>query len=74
MSVVSSRISSVSTLLKGSGVRSQLIKQSNRVYFKLPNDIKKILCDFEAGNGIKEYMNLIHLLREGIIKVKMKYM
>lgn len=70
MSVVSSRVSSVSSILKSSDIREQLIKQSSRVYFKLPKDIKSILCNFETHNDIKEYKKLIQLLREDAIKVK----
>lgn len=69
MSVVSSRVSSVSSILKGSGVRAQFVKQPNKVYFKLPKDIKSILCNFAKNDGIKEYEKLIHSLQEGVIKV-----
>lgn len=69
MSVVSSRVSSVSSILKTTGVRSQLIKQSNKVYFTLPKDVKCILNNFQTGNKIKEYENLIQLLRDGSVKV-----
>lgn len=71
MSVVSSRVSSVSSIIKATGIRSQLNKQSSRIhYFKLPKDIKSILCNFKAGNGIKEYEKLIHALKEDAIQVK----
>lgn len=69
MSVVSSRVNSVSSILKGPGVREQYIKQS-KIFFKLPNDIKGILCNFETGNDVKEYEKLIQILREGAIKVR----
>lgn len=69
MSVISSRVSSVSSILKSSGIRSQLIKQSNRVYFKLAKDLKGIIYNFEAGKGTKDYEDLIHLLRNSNIKV-----
>ncbi|XP_076236252.1 RNA polymerase I-specific transcription initiation factor RRN3 homolog Tif-IA [Calliopsis andreniformis] len=68
MSVVSSRVSSVSSILKAPGVRSQLIRQNNRVYFKLPKDLKSIIYNFEAGNGTKDYEDLICILRESTIK------
>lgn len=68
MSVVSSRVSSVSSILKAPGVRSQLIRQTNRVYFKLPKDLKSIIYNFEAGNGTKDYEDLICILRESNIK------
>ncbi|CAL7933805.1 unnamed protein product [Xylocopa violacea] len=68
MSVVSSRVSSVSSILKTPGVRSQLIRQSNRVYFKLPKDLKSIIYNFEAGNGVKDYEDLICILRDSNIK------
>ena len=69
MSVVSSRVSSVSSIIKATGIRSQLNKQSSRIhYFKLPKDIKSILCNFKAGNGIKEYEKLIHALKEDAIQ------
>lgn len=71
MSVVSSRVSSVSSILKNPGVRSQLIKQSNRVYFKLPKDLKSIIYNFESGNGTKDYEDLICILRDSNIKVYM---
>ena len=69
MSVVSSRVSSVSSLLKNPGIRSQLIRQSNRVYLKLPKNLKSILFNFEAGNGTKDYEDLICILRNSDIKV-----
>lgn len=68
MSVVSSRVSNVSSILKAPGVRSQLIRQSNRVYFKLPKNLKKIIYNFEAGNGKKDYEDLICILRDSNIK------
>ncbi|CAD1479145.1 unnamed protein product [Heterotrigona itama] len=68
MSVVSSRVSSVSSLLKNPGIRSQFIRQSNRVYLKLPKNLKSILFNFEAGNGTKDYENLIYILRNSDIK------
>ncbi|XP_060818468.1 RNA polymerase I-specific transcription initiation factor RRN3 [Bombus pascuorum] len=68
MSVVSSRVSSVSSILKTPGVRSQLIRQSNRVHFKLPKDLKSIIYNFEAGNGTKDYEDLICILRDSTIK------
>jgi len=70
MSVVSSRVSSVSSILKASGVRTQFVNQPNKVYFKLPKNVKDILCNFTSGNGIKEYEKLIHLLKTGTLKVK----
>ncbi|KAK1137539.1 hypothetical protein K0M31_002044 [Melipona bicolor] len=68
MSVVSSRVSSVSSLLKDPGIRSQLIRQSNRVYLKLPKNLRSILFNFEAGNGTKDYEDLICILRNSDIK------
>ncbi|XP_071581207.1 RNA polymerase I-specific transcription initiation factor RRN3 isoform X1 [Temnothorax nylanderi] len=68
MSVVSSRVSSVSSILKASGVRAQFIKQPGKVYFKLPKDVKNIICNSANSDGIKEYEKLIHLLKEGAIK------
>ena len=73
MSVVSSRVSSVSSIIKATGLRSQLIKQSSRAYFKLPKDIKNILYNYKAGKGTKEYEKLLHSLRnQDAIKVKIK--
>lgn len=69
MSVVSSRASSVSSILKAPGVRSQLIRQSSRVYFKLPKNLKSIIYNFETGNRTKEYEDLICILRDSNIKV-----
>ncbi|KAK2576891.1 hypothetical protein KPH14_005516 [Odynerus spinipes] len=68
MSVVSSRVSSVSSILKSPGIRSQLAKQSNRVYFKLPKNIKTILFNYEAHNGIKDYDDLICMLKNPNVK------
>ncbi|XP_011253410.1 RNA polymerase I-specific transcription initiation factor RRN3 isoform X2 [Camponotus floridanus] len=66
MSVVSSRVSSVSSIIKATGLRAQL-KQCNRIqYLKLPEDIKGILC--KAGSESKEYEKLIYSLKEGAIK------
>lgn len=70
MSVVSSRVSSVSSIIKATGLRSQL-KQYNRIqYLKLPKDIKSILSNYKAGSGIKEYEKLIYSLKEEAVKVK----
>ncbi|XP_012272863.1 RNA polymerase I-specific transcription initiation factor RRN3 [Orussus abietinus] len=68
MSVVSSRVSSVSSLLKGPGMRSKLIGQSNRVNFKLPKNLKNILSNFENGCDRKIYEDLIRILRDSNIK------
>ncbi|XP_011858498.1 PREDICTED: RNA polymerase I-specific transcription initiation factor RRN3 [Vollenhovia emeryi] len=68
MSVVSSRVSSVSSILKTSGVRTKFVKQPGKVYFKLPRDIKNILCNFANSDGIKEYEKLIHSLKECAVK------
>ncbi|KAL6423028.1 hypothetical protein ACFW04_010482 [Cataglyphis niger] len=69
MSVVSSRVSSVSSIIKATGIRTQLNKQYNRIqYLKLPKDIKSILCNFKTGNGIKEYEKLIYTLKEDAVK------
>ncbi|XP_076301490.1 RNA polymerase I-specific transcription initiation factor RRN3 homolog Tif-IA [Lasioglossum baleicum] len=68
MSVVSSRVSSVSSILKAPGVRSQLIRQSNRVYFKLPKNLKNIIYNFENGSVTKDYEDLICVLRDSNIK------
>ncbi|XP_072750819.1 RNA polymerase I-specific transcription initiation factor RRN3 isoform X2 [Anoplolepis gracilipes] len=69
MSVVSSRVSSVSSIIKATGLRSQLNKQCSRIQcLKLPKDIKSILYNFKAGSGIKEYEKLIHLLKEDATK------
>lgn len=74
MSVVSSsRVSSVSSLLKGIGGKSQIVKPASRVHFKLPKDVKRILCNFEEGKNHKEYEELIRLLREAAIKVSKKH-
>lgn len=66
--MVSSRVNSVSSILQGPGVREKFIKQSNRVFFKLPNDIKSVLCNFETSNDVKEYETLKQLLREGAVR------
>lgn len=58
----------MSSILKASDVRAQYIKQPSKV-FKLPKDVKDILCNFTNGDGIKEYKKLIHSLEEDIIKV-----
>lgn len=59
----------MSSILKGSGVRAQFIKQPSKVHFKLPKDVKNILCNFANSDGIKEYEKLIYSLKEGVIKV-----
>ncbi|XP_029663030.1 RNA polymerase I-specific transcription initiation factor RRN3 isoform X3 [Formica exsecta] len=69
MSVVSSRVSSVSSIIKATGIRTQLNKQCSRIqHLKLPKDIKSILYNFKTGNGIKEYEKLLHSLKEDAIK------
>lgn len=58
----------MSSILKAPGVRSQLLRQSNRVYFKLPTNLKSIIYNFEAGTGIKDYEDLICILKDSNIK------
>lgn len=69
MSVVSSRTSSVASILKGPGVRAKLVGQQNRVNFKLPKNLKAILLNFENGCDRKVYEDLICTLRDAKIKV-----
>ncbi|KYN08076.1 PREDICTED: RNA polymerase I-specific transcription initiation factor RRN3 [Cyphomyrmex costatus] len=67
MSVVSSRtVSSVSSMLKDSGVRAQFIKQPDKIY-KPPKDIKDILHNYK-GIRKKEYDKLIHSLKNCVVK------
>ncbi|KAI4504023.1 hypothetical protein M0802_000494 [Mischocyttarus mexicanus] len=68
MSIVSSRISSLNSILKSPGVRSQLLRQSNKVYFKLPKNVKNILINFESRTNIKDYEDLVCILRSSSIK------
>ncbi|XP_066589763.1 RNA polymerase I-specific transcription initiation factor RRN3 isoform X1 [Prorops nasuta] len=68
MSVVSSKISSVSSILKTPGVRSKLSRPANKVYFKLPQDLRTIILNFESGESNKEYNNLLSILQTYTIK------
>lgn len=69
MSVVSSRLSSVSSILKSPGIRAKVVNQANRVRFKLPKNFKEILINFESGLDRKHYENLICTIRDSDIKV-----
>lgn len=66
MSVVSSRISSVSSMLKDSGVRAQFIKQPK--ICTLPKNVKDILYNYK-GIRKKEYDKLVHSIKNGVVKV-----
>lgn len=68
MSVVSSRVSTISSILQ-SGVRAQILGQQNRVRFKLPNDLKIVLNNYETGVDRKSYEELICILRDTDVKV-----
>ncbi|XP_018302784.1 RNA polymerase I-specific transcription initiation factor RRN3 [Mycetomoellerius zeteki] len=65
MSVVSSRISSVSSMLKDSGVRAQFIKQPK--ICTLPKNVKDILYNYK-GIRKKEYDKLVHSIKNGVVK------
>ncbi|XP_015595877.1 RNA polymerase I-specific transcription initiation factor RRN3 [Cephus cinctus] len=68
MSVVSSRVSSVSSILKNPGVRAKLVDRPNKVHFKLPKNLKHILTNFENGTQRRVYEDLICILRDSTIK------
>ncbi|XP_046628469.1 RNA polymerase I-specific transcription initiation factor RRN3 [Neodiprion virginianus] len=68
MSVTSSRLSSVSSILKGPGIRAKIINQANRVQFKLPKNLKDILLSFESGTSHKQYENLVCTIRDSEIR------
>ncbi|XP_015190630.1 PREDICTED: RNA polymerase I-specific transcription initiation factor RRN3 [Polistes dominula] len=68
MSIVSSRISSLNSILKSPGARSQLLRQSNKVYFKLPKNVKDILINFENRSNIRDYEDLVCILRSSSVK------
>lgn len=70
MSVISSRVSSVSSILRSSGGKAQFLNRKSRVTFKLPNNIKDIIFNFEGVRGNKEYNDLICLLKECQIEVR----
>lgn len=68
MSVVSSRLSSVSSILKSPGLRAKVVHLANRVRFKLPKNFKEILINFESGLDRKQYENLICTIRDSEIR------
>jgi hypothetical protein len=69
MSVVSSRVSSVSSILKGSGVRSTLVSSQKRICFKLPTDLKTVLINYQNGCDRQAYQDMICILRDSNVKV-----
>ena len=70
MSIVSSRATSVASILKGAGVRAKLIGQKNRVNFRLPKNLREILLNYEKGCDRKVYEDFICILRDSTIKVR----
>ncbi|XP_014223564.1 RNA polymerase I-specific transcription initiation factor RRN3 [Trichogramma pretiosum] len=69
MSVVSSRISSVSSILKGSGVRaSTLLASQKKICFKLPDDITSVITNYENGSDHQTYGDMICILRDSNVK------
>jgi len=74
MSVVSSTFTNVSSLLKNTEIKSEIIRQNNSILLnsQLPENIDDILSDFKNANKIKEYRKLICLLHEGNIKVRIR--
>lgn len=69
MSVVSSRVTSVSSILKGSGVRSALVGPQKKICFKLPRDLKTVLLNYENGCDRQAYQDMICILRDSNVKV-----
>lgn len=70
MSVASSRVTSLSSLMKRD-ISSQITNQPNRVCYRPPKGFKHILCGYKFETR-REYDNMISSLREGAIKVKYK--
>ncbi|KAJ8680286.1 hypothetical protein QAD02_016073 [Eretmocerus hayati] len=68
MSVVSSRVSSVSSILKGSGVRSSLVGTQKRICFKLPQNVETTLLEYEDGRDRQAYQDMICILRDSNVK------
>ena len=69
MSIVSSRVSSVASILKTPGSRSSLLDQPKRIRFKLPDDLKTVLINFETGADCQVYKDLVCILRDSVPKV-----
>jgi len=70
MSVASSRFTNVSSILRSTEIKSELIKQNNAVVFQLPKDIDNIF--FKNTNQFKDLGKLICALQEGNIKVRIR--
>ncbi|XP_058804012.1 RNA polymerase I-specific transcription initiation factor RRN3 [Phymastichus coffea] len=68
MSVVSSRVTSVSSILKGSGVRTALVGPQKKICFKLPRDLKTVLLNYENGRDRQAYQDMICILRDSNVK------
>ncbi|XP_001602153.1 RNA polymerase I-specific transcription initiation factor RRN3 [Nasonia vitripennis] len=68
MSIVSSRVSSVSSILKGSGVRSALVNSQKRICFKLPRNLKTVLLNYENGCDRQAYQDMVCILRDSNVK------
>lgn len=68
MSIVSSRVSSVASILKTPGSRSSLLDQPKRIRFKLPDDLRNVLLNFETGADCQMYKDLVCILRDSNLK------
>lgn len=68
MSIVSSRVSSVASILKTPGSRSSMLDQPKRIRFKLPDDLKSVIHDFESGIDCQMYKDLVCILRDSTLK------
>lgn len=69
MSIVSSRVSSVASILKTPGSRSSLLDQPKRIRFKLPDDLRNVILNFETGADSQMYRDLVCILRDSNLKV-----
>ncbi|XP_034942157.1 RNA polymerase I-specific transcription initiation factor RRN3 [Chelonus insularis] len=68
MSVISTRSTSVASILKTPGLRKKIASQSNRVRFRLPDDLKSVLINYESGRETKPYEDLIYIVRDAPMK------
>ncbi|KAK0080743.1 hypothetical protein PV325_013443 [Microctonus aethiopoides] len=68
MSVISSRTTSIASILKCPGTRAKLVGTQNRVNFKLPKNLKNLLTNYETGSERKVYDDLICILKNANIK------
>lgn len=69
MSVISSRTTSIASILKAPGARAQLVGVQKKITFRLPSNIKEILTKLETLNNTTQFEELKNIIKHSQIKV-----